>query len=141
MEGFLFIVGPIWWNEQLPIISILIASTLAMMLVVHRFLKKILPPSNGREEDFIFTAEKDQLWNEKTIERLRSYLASIYFPTNTKAHTTKEIKQYLDNHELVSLLERIEHAEYNNEVIQRDERISINKRLSEILPTLTGIKN
>jgi hypothetical protein len=43
-----------------------------MTVIVYRFIRAIKPSIQNQEEDFVFTAEEDADWEEKTLTRLKT---------------------------------------------------------------------
>ncbi len=136
MDSLLFLVSPIWWNTETILSSLIIASTIAMTVIVYRFIRAIKPSIQNQEEDFVFTAEEDADWEEKTLTRLKTHLMQYYSPAHTPAHTAEEICQYVTHPEMIATLTRLEHAEYSKEKITREERNTINTTIASILPVL-----
>lgn len=136
MDSLLFLVSPIWWNPETTLTSLIIAATIAMIVIVYRFTKSMKPLIQNQEEDFVFTAEGDSDWEEKTLLRLKSYLMQYYRPAHTPAHTAEEIREYITHPTMIATLTRLERAEYSKEKIPLEERKILNTTIASILPDL-----
>ncbi len=133
MEGLFFAVKPLWWNGEIPMASLIIASTFAMIYVVIRFLRSMKPLLWGNYPDFIFIGEQDSEFAGKTLENLKQYLTHIHNPARVTSHTVQEIKRYISDPELLSILDTLEKAEYSGNMLSTQECRSINTFLSEMI--------
>ena len=65
---------------------------------------------------------------------LRNSISYLYTPHHGYAHTAREIGKYVSDPTIISLLSKIEHAEYGSYEFSREDRASI-------LVTLEGLRD
>lgn len=56
---------------------------------------------------------------------LRNSISYLYIPHHGYAHTVREIEKYVDDPTIISLLSKIEHAEYGSYEFSREDRASV----------------
>jgi hypothetical protein len=133
MEGLFFVVPPLWWSWPVPILSLVIASMIAMIYVVYRFLQNMETLSGPKRKDYTFIAETDPDFAMRTLENLKEHLTYIHDPQRVTSHTVEEIRWYIENTELLALLDQLERAEYSKKPLTLEEAKVVNIFLAKMI--------
>lgn len=133
MEGLFFAVPPLWWSGPIPVLSLVIASTIAMMYIVYRFLRSMRTLATPGQRDYTFVAETDPDFATRTLENLKEYLTYLHDPRRVTSHTVEEIREYIQDRELLVLLDQLERAEYSKKLLTLKEAKDTNIFLAKML--------
>ncbi len=83
--------------------------------------KKIVKKINIQQ--FIFNAidPLDSAYAQKTLIQIRRYLTYQYLPSHSWAHTPHDIMKYLNNTQLINIIQQLEKIEYTNHPIEKNQ--------------------
>lgn len=145
MTGLFFAVDPVWWIATFDTSSILISLALGVLLglffwIYHHFQNRPqptyhLPPMVYSPID---TAHPD--YASLTLIEIRKYLSYQYYPHHAIAHTPQDIASYISDASLIGIMRQLEHSEYTQTELSRDEKEDINRELNMKMDTKTKNK-
>lgn len=129
-ESLLIQVEPIWWIGGFTWYSLFVGMIIPLTLIIgYRGIRKTIEYLRMRKRKSIFLGKLPWIDSPDFLidaaQHLRSAISHIYIPHHGYAHTAREITQYVDDPTIISLLSKIEHAEYGPYDLSREDRVSI----------------